>query len=152
MVFPKGLQAPLELPAAVGEALTTQGGNTLDNGTGGLNVKVNSGGGQNEALTLTDSATGEVTSLRTNATGFELLNSAFSEAILVISQAGLVSHPGGSQLNDASTISSGVGAPVIAGTVGDYFFRTDATGTANERVYVCTVTGAAGAATWVGIL
>ena len=46
----------------------------------------------------------------------------------------------------------GSGAPAIAGTLGDFYFRTDTPSTALQRIYVCTVTGGAGAATWVGIL
>jgi hypothetical protein len=46
----------------------------------------------------------------------------------------------------------GSGAPAIAGAVGDYYFRRDTPGTANQRIYICTVAGGAGAATWVGIL
>jgi len=49
-------------------------------------------------------------------------------------------------------ISGGSAVPAIAGTAGDFFFRTGTPGTANQRVYICTVSGAAGAATWVGIV
>ena len=43
---------------------------------------------------------------------------------------------------------SGSGAPSITGSVaGDFYFRTDATGTSNERLYVAT-----GSNTWTGIL
>jgi hypothetical protein len=65
---------------------------------------------------------------------------------------GNASFEGSVQISSASNVSSGTGAPAIAGAVGDYFFRTDATGTADERIYVCTVAGAAGAATWAGIV
>ena len=56
------------------------------------------------------------------------------------------------QLTGSATLSSGAGAPTIAGTAGDYFFRTDTPTVADQRIYVCTVTGAAGSATWVGIV
>jgi len=49
-------------------------------------------------------------------------------------------------------ISGGNAAPAIAGTAGDFYFRTNTPGSANQRIYVCTVAGAAGAATWVGIV
>jgi hypothetical protein len=50
-------------------------------------------------------------------------------------------------------IYSGTGAPAIAGTSGhDYFFRTDTPTVSNQRLYVCTTTGVAGAAVWTGIL
>jgi hypothetical protein len=49
-------------------------------------------------------------------------------------------------------MSSGSGAPAIAGTAGDWYYRTDTPTVANQRQYICTVTGGAGAATWVGVL
>lgn len=52
----------------------------------------------------------------------------------------------------APAIGNGSGAPTCAGTVGQYYFRTDTPGTTNQRVYVCASAGAAGAATWVGIV
>jgi hypothetical protein len=44
---------------------------------------------------------------------------------------------------------AGSGAPAIAGTAGDYYFRKDTPATVGQRIYVCTVSGAAGVATWV---
>ena len=49
-------------------------------------------------------------------------------------------------------IKSGAGVPTVAGAVGDWFIRTDTPTVADQRLYVCTVAGGAGAATWVGIL
>lgn len=49
-------------------------------------------------------------------------------------------------------ISGGSGAPTIAGAAGDRYMRTDTPTTTNQREYICTVAGAAGSATWVGIL
>lgn len=46
----------------------------------------------------------------------------------------------------------GTGVPAIAGAVGDRYWRLDTLATSNQRLYVCTVAGIAGAATWVGIL
>lgn len=63
------------------------------------------------------------------------------DGMLTVSEA--LAIPGGVKL------SSGSGVPGIAGAVGDYYFRTDTPGTATQRIYVCTVAGAAGAATWV---
>jgi hypothetical protein len=52
------------------------------------------------------------------------------------------------------TFNSGSGAPTTPNgnnpTAGDYYFRTDTPGTANQRIYVCTVGGAT--PTWVGIV
>ena len=60
------------------------------------------------------------------------------------------------------TIYGGSGAPLPAGitaqltaygaaaSAGDFYLRTDATGTADERLYICTVAGNPG--TWTGIV
>lgn len=46
---------------------------------------------------------------------------------------------------------SGAGAPTsLAGSAGDYYFRTDTPAAALQRIYICTVTGTPG--TWVGIV
>ncbi|HEY1295480.1 MAG TPA: hypothetical protein VGJ60_20570 [Chloroflexota bacterium] len=51
------------------------------------------------------------------------------------------SSPGGS-------LWSGSGAPATGlGSIGDYYFRTDTPGTANQRIYVKTA-----AAVWTGIV
>ncbi len=52
-------------------------------------------------------------------------------------------------------IHSGTGTPatffgVQPHQAGEYFFRTDTPGSANQRIYVCTVAGSPG--TWVGIV
>lgn len=47
------------------------------------------------------------------------------------------------------TITEVTGAPTIAGAVGDIALRKDGTGNGTSNFYVCTVAGAAGAATWV---
>ena len=66
---------------------------------------------------------------------------------------GLESGTGRVNMNGPA-ISQGSGAPTTPGgtnpTAGDYYFRTDATGTSDERLYVCTVGGAS--PTWVGIV
>lgn len=51
-----------------------------------------------------------------------------------------------------ASLQSGSGAPNCGGEVGGLYFRTDTPSTSNQRVYICTVAGVAGAATWVGIL
>jgi hypothetical protein len=51
-----------------------------------------------------------------------------------------------------ASLASGTGSPAISGNVGDFYLRTDTPATALQRIYICTVTGAAGAATWVGII
>jgi hypothetical protein len=47
---------------------------------------------------------------------------------------------------------SGTGVPGIGGKQGDHYWRYDTPTTSNQRLYICTVAGAAGAATWVGVL
>lgn len=49
-------------------------------------------------------------------------------------------------------IQSGVGVPVVGSPAGGLYFRTDTPTVSNQRVYICSVAGVAGAATWVGIL
>lgn len=59
----------------------------------------------------------------------------------------------GLQVQGRTTITSGLGSPSAnAGAAGDIYVRIDATTTANARIYICTVAGGAGAATWVGII
>jgi hypothetical protein len=53
---------------------------------------------------------------------------------------------------DAQLDPEGSGAPTIAGYLGQRYWRLDTPGTTNQRLYVCTVAGVAGSATWVGIL
>ena len=46
----------------------------------------------------------------------------------------------------------GAGDPsALAGTAGQFYLRTGTPGTPNQRIYICTVTGAASAATWVAL-
>lgn len=53
----------------------------------------------------------------------------------------------------ASMVLEGTGAPTaLAGYAGQHYNRLDTPATANQRIYVCTVAGIAGAATWVGIV
>ncbi|HEY5668023.1 MAG TPA: glycosyl hydrolase family 28-related protein [Candidatus Saccharimonadales bacterium] len=84
------------------------------------------------------------------STTWQFQNSSASLAVQINSDGSI--QPGtGSVLG--SKISSGSGAPTArAGTAGDYYLRTDTPTTPNQRIYVCTVTGGAGAATWVGIV
>ena len=63
---------------------------------------------------------------------------------------GIIFYDGGGTAR--ASISSGTGAPTIGGLAGDLYIRTDTPSTANQRIYVCTVAGTAGAATWVGIV
>jgi hypothetical protein len=49
-------------------------------------------------------------------------------------------------------LQSGSGVPTVGSPAGGYYLRTDTPSTPNQRLYVCTVAGVAGAATWVGIL
>lgn len=47
---------------------------------------------------------------------------------------------------------TGSGAPTIGGALGDRYRRTGTPSTSNQREYICTTAGAAGAAVWTGIL
>lgn len=47
---------------------------------------------------------------------------------------------------------AGKSAPLIGGNVGDKYWRSDGTVGSSTLLYTCTVAGAAGSATWVGIL
>lgn len=224
------LTAPLELPAEPGKPLTTQGGNTLDDGSGSATVadltipfatgysvttpeswtSVSGEGSVEGAVVYTNPAgqlafymegdsgnyvpIGDIESKTNNDYGIKLrldvrpeannsglrglvggpqwyilgnnngtlwigpgsdasgnfsASTVFADALNTSGDAAV----GGSvQLGGAGALSSGSGVPAIAGAVGDYYFRTDATTTADERIYVCTVAGAAGSATWVGIV
>lgn len=77
------------------------------------------------------SATGHVQLVNNSAAAFETL-----ELLKIM-------------LSGAQTISGGAGSPngSLAGTAGDYFFRTDTPGSANQRIYVCT-----GGNAWTGIV
>ena len=142
MGFPKPvdarLTAPLTLPAESGKPLTTQGGSTLDDGSGALLTAghISVGGGEIVSSNGTIYANGAL-----------LANGATVRAGILLTEVGVAI-----QINSASSLSSGTGAPTIAGTAGDIFFRTDTPTTADQRIYICTVAGAAGAATWVGIV
>jgi hypothetical protein len=134
----QNLIAPLELPAESGKPLTTQGGSTLDDGSGSLLTAghISIGGGELVSSNGTIYANGDL-----------LSNGITVRAGSLLTDVGVPV-----QINSASSLSSGTGAPTIAGTAGDFFFRTDTPTTTNQRIYVCTVSGAAGAATWVGIV
>lgn len=54
---------------------------------------------------------------------------------------------GGVQIAAGATLTSGAGAPTASGVAGDLYIRTDASGTANQRLYMCT-----GGTTWAGIV
>lgn len=67
--------------------------------------------------------------------------------------AGGVKAEGPVTLQGGANLRSGSGAPALDGLAGkDWYFRTDTPGTANQRLYVCTTTGAAGSAVWTGIV
>jgi hypothetical protein len=48
-------------------------------------------------------------------------------------------------------IQSGAGVPVVGSPAGGFYFRTDGNSATKTNIYVCTVAGVAGGATWVGI-
>ena len=143
------LTAPLELPVVAGKPLTTQSGNTLDDGAGMMEI-----GGIGVNLAAPGPSW-----IAMNGNGIISVDSNDISHGTFIVNANIPSVSIGSAamnvpliLDDAASISSGTGAPVIKGALGDIFLRTDTPTVADQRLYVCTVTGAAGAATWVGIL
>jgi hypothetical protein len=52
----------------------------------------------------------------------------------------------------AAILNSNSGVPIIGGNVGDLYFRVETPTVSNQRIYICTVAGTAGNATWVGIV
>lgn len=165
---PNDLAAPLTLPAESGKPLTTQGGNTLDDGSGDLAIagtlrvpgQVGSGSSAAPGFNFSSFGAGTVADLGGNI-GIALLgnglgvvfnsggNNLFANNGVL---AAAINSDGSMQPNMAAKIHAGTGAPTIAGAVGDLFFRTDTPTVADQRIYICTVAGAAGAATWVGIV
>lgn len=167
MGFPnynRDLQAPLQLPAEVGKPLTTQGGTTLDDGSGNMTTPASATGyfPTIEFGSIGNSHGGSVTIGRNFYFGPQFgmgNNSGQQQSADIMDWPNAdgttmfkVSHVGQVLVSSGATISSGTGAPTIAGTAGDFFFRTDTPTVADQRIYVCTVSGAAGAATWVGIV
>ena len=164
----QNLIAPLELPAESGKPLTTQGGNTLDDGNGDLAIvgtlrvpgQVGVGSSAAPGFNFSSFGAGTIADLGGNI-GIALLgnglgvvfnsggNNIFANNGVAVAA---LNSDGSVQPNMAAKIHGGTGAPTIAGTAGDFFFRTDTPTTTNQRIYICTVSGAAGAATWVGIV
>ncbi len=165
------LTAPLVLPAEPGKPLTTQGGNTLDDGSGdatigrpggwqatignyesGVSISYNgvpqSGFGGGAQTFGGDSINAYVNSAG-GGTIYLRPGGSTAESTQVYNNGDLSAY-GSIQPNNAAKINSGTGAPTIAGTAGDFFFRTDTPSTSLQRIYVCTVTGSPG--TWVGIV
>ena len=70
-------------------------------------------------------------------------------APLKLDTASLIAN---SNLTTGACLQSGTGVPTVGSPVGGFYFRTDTPSTSNQRIYICTVAGAAGAATWVGIV
>lgn len=156
------LTAPLVLPAEPGKPLTTQDGITLADGSG--NIK-----GVGDILSTANPANiGTIGNASSRWRSFnvfaQIAEGPSGQPVLQLFDSGAVIRAefdgnfdwnlpyGGVILTGGSRVSSGTGAPTIAGTAGDFFFRTDTPTTADQRIYVCTVTGGAGAATWVGIV
>lgn len=151
------LVAPLELPATPGNPLTTEGGNTLDDGSAratlmaqyiafpaaslGPLANLISWSYDTVQLNIWDGIGGRALRFYDNVNGV---------VRLLLNGAGKLTLSGSVQPNNAGSINSGSGAPTIAGTAGDFYFRTDTPSTANQRIYVCTATGNPG--TWVGIV
>ena len=155
----QGLVAPLTLPAEPGKPLITQGGNTLDDGSDHATLMA-------QYIALPAASLGPLAkqmswsydTVQVNiwdgigGRGLRFYDSVNGVVRLMLNGAGKLTLSGSVQPNNAGSINSGTGAPTIAGTAGDFYFRTDTPTTADQRIYICTVTGAAGAATWVGIV
>ena len=61
------------------------------------------------------------------------------------------SNSNGNPSGLAPRVGSGV-PDALAGTLGEFYLRTDTPGVASQNIYVCTVAGIAGAATWGALL
>lgn len=70
---------------------------------------------------------------------------------MALFKRGGLNEPSAGSTAGTAKISSGTGVPTIAGTAGDLYIRKDTPTTANQRLYFCTVTGVAGAATWIAL-
>lgn len=129
----------------------------LSNNVGAVSpgtFQTNGGGGTNQVLGIDDvSHPGNQIWLRNNAGALQLINTAYS------SELGEFDQDGGAYFllygnQSGNRFSQGSGAPSKPAGVnpasGDLYFRTDTPGTANQRIYVCTVGG--GTPTWVGIV
>ena len=159
---PNDLAAPLTLPAESGKPLTTQGGNTLDDGSGNIETVGSILSTANPArIGTVGNATSRWQAFNVYA---QMAEGPSGQPVLQLYDSGSVQRAafdgnfdwnlpyGGVVLTGGSRVSSGTGAPTIAGTAGDFFFRTDTPTVTDQRIYICTVTGGAGAATWVGIV
>lgn len=114
-----------------------------DLGTNGANIELEATGGSPKKY------------LRSNAGNFDVLSDSYSPILRVTNGGLLLGYQGMRPNNGPNTLYHGSGAPSLPGGVssvnaGDYYFRSDTPSTASQRIYVCTVGGAA--PTWVGIV
>lgn len=143
----------ITLPAAAGETslggqkydasgntvtLTPAGTDTINGSTSPLVLRL---GGETKTLVGLAAGggwvtSGGVTSLASTDARYQVVNTA------VVLSNGTTTGP---------KVYGGSGVPTIAGTAGDRYMRSDTPATAGQREYICTVTGAAGAATWVAL-
>lgn len=103
-----------------------------------------------ESVTLTDA---EYAALPSNTlSAITVTNGSVADPARINNPSSLTDALTQAQAYSDSKWQAGSGAPTIAGKLGDYYLRRDTPSTVNQRIYVCTVAGAAGAATWVGIV
>jgi len=144
--------AKVQLAGSVSNVLPTSGvpgysvtGNTTSNSTSDFSATrsgaANASIGQSAALKLANSTSATQLSIQEyngNTIIFGFFGGTWKELVRITTN-------GGVQLNQKSNVSSGTGAPT-GGVSGDYYYRQDTPGTANQRIYVNN------AGIWLGIL
>jgi hypothetical protein len=144
--------AKIQLAGSVSNLLPTAGvpgysvsGNTTSKSTADFTATrsgaANASIGQGPTLNLANSTSGTQLNIQEyngNTIIFGFFSGAWKELVRITTN-------GGVQLNQKSNVSSGTGAPT-GGVSGDYYYRQDTPGTANQRIYVNN------AGVWTGIL
>jgi hypothetical protein len=144
--------AKVQLAGSVSNVLPTSGvpgysvtGNTTSISTSDFTATrsgaANASIGQGPALNLANSTSATQLNIQEyngNTIIFGFFSGAWKELVRITTN-------GGVQLNQKSNVSSGTGAPT-GGASGDYYYRQDTPGTANQRIYVNN------AGAWTGIL
>lgn len=128
-----------------------------------LNVRKTGAGAQNPELTLQSNGTDGPTLKTESSFGKAVLDHAYASATGLDfrlngnTYAGII--PNGIRINNTgSAIFAGSGLPTALGggtlvaVAGDFYLRKDTPTTANQRIYICTVSGTGAGATWVGIV
>jgi hypothetical protein len=121
-----------------------------------MNFRKSGAGAQDPTITLQSNTTDGPTIGTTSSFAKMIVDHAYASATGISLRLVGTEHaavvPNGVQVNQASTLKSGSGAPALAGALGDFYFRTGTPTTANQRIYICTTAGAAGVAVWTGIV